>query len=156
MFGALLEIEMSKKCTPLRREAHFEVSVKNWQSRATFGRSDVVSHGRRKGLCTLPKVSKRADFVEVSTTTATTTATPLHNTTLQLQPQPQPHYITLIALHYTTLHSTNYTTLHSTSLHYPTLNLVTLHYTTLNYTSLQLELQQQLQPQLQLHYITLH
>ena len=28
--GALLEIEMSKKCTPLRREAHFEVkSVKN-------------------------------------------------------------------------------------------------------------------------------
>jgi len=29
-FGALLEVEMSKKCTPLWREAHFEVkSVKN-------------------------------------------------------------------------------------------------------------------------------
>ena len=28
--GALLEVEMSKKCTPLRREAHFEVKrVKN-------------------------------------------------------------------------------------------------------------------------------
>ena len=30
-FGALLEVEMSKKCTALWREAHFEVkSVKNW------------------------------------------------------------------------------------------------------------------------------
>ena len=25
MFGPLLEVEMSKKCTPLWREAHFEV-----------------------------------------------------------------------------------------------------------------------------------
>ena len=41
-FGALLEVEMSKKCTPLWREAHFEVkSVKNWRSRTTFGGSDV-------------------------------------------------------------------------------------------------------------------
>ena len=40
--GALLEVEMSKKCTPLWREAHFEVkSVKNWRSRTTFGGSDV-------------------------------------------------------------------------------------------------------------------
>ena len=31
ILGALLEVEMSKKCTPLWREAHFEVkSVKNW------------------------------------------------------------------------------------------------------------------------------
>ena len=30
--GPLLEVEMSKKCTPLWREAHFEVkSVKNWR-----------------------------------------------------------------------------------------------------------------------------
>ena len=41
-FGPLLEVEMSKKCTPLWREAHFEVkSVKNWRSRTTFGGSDV-------------------------------------------------------------------------------------------------------------------
>ena len=34
----LLEVEMSKKCTPLWREAHFQVkSVKNWLSRTTFG-----------------------------------------------------------------------------------------------------------------------
>ena len=43
MVGALLEVEMSKKCTPLWREAHFQVkkSVKNWRSRTTFGGSDV-------------------------------------------------------------------------------------------------------------------
>ena len=41
-FGPLLEVEMSKKCTPLWREAHFQVkSVKNWRSRTTFGGSDV-------------------------------------------------------------------------------------------------------------------
>ena len=41
-FGPLLEVEMLKKCTPLWREAHFQVkSVKNWRSRTTFGGSDV-------------------------------------------------------------------------------------------------------------------
>ena len=32
-------------------------SVLNWQVRSTFGRSDVVLRGRRKGLCTLSKVA---------------------------------------------------------------------------------------------------
>ena len=37
-FGPLLDVAMSKKCTPLWREAHLEVkSVKNWRSRSTFG-----------------------------------------------------------------------------------------------------------------------
>ena len=59
MLGPLLEIEMSKKCTPLWREAHVEVKLlKAPHGRATFGRSGVVSLGRRKGLCTLSKVSK--------------------------------------------------------------------------------------------------
>ena len=41
-FGPLLEVEMSKKCTPLWREAHFEVkSAKNWRSQTTFGSWDV-------------------------------------------------------------------------------------------------------------------
>ena len=40
--GALLEVQMSKRCTPLWREAHFEVkSVKKWRSQSTFGSSDV-------------------------------------------------------------------------------------------------------------------
>ena len=42
ILGPLLEVPMSKKCTPLWREAHFQVkSVKNWRSRTTFGGSDV-------------------------------------------------------------------------------------------------------------------
>ena len=57
--GPLLEVEMSKKCTPLWREAHFEVKMyKSHHARATCGGSDVVSRGRREGLCTSSKVSK--------------------------------------------------------------------------------------------------
>ena len=40
--GPLLEVEMSKKCTLLRREAHFEVKMyKAHQVRTTFGSWDV-------------------------------------------------------------------------------------------------------------------
>ena len=47
-FGPLLEVEMSKKCTQLWREAHFEVKMlKTPGVRTTFGRSDVVPRGRR-------------------------------------------------------------------------------------------------------------
>ena len=42
MVGALLEVAMSKKCTPLWREAHLEVKMhKTPHVRATFGSSDV-------------------------------------------------------------------------------------------------------------------
>ena len=55
----LLEVEMSKMRTPLWRQAHFEVKMhKAPHACATIGGSDVVSRGRRKGLSTLPKVSK--------------------------------------------------------------------------------------------------
>ena len=41
-FETLLEVEMSNKCTPLRRQAHFQVtSVKNLRSQTTFGSWDV-------------------------------------------------------------------------------------------------------------------
>ena len=51
ILGPLLEVQMSKKCTPLRREAHFQVkSAKDSGVRSTFGRSDVALRGRRKGL----------------------------------------------------------------------------------------------------------
>ena len=57
--GSLLEVEMSKKCTPLWREAHFEVKMyEAHHVRTTFGHSELVSRGRRKGLCTLSNVSK--------------------------------------------------------------------------------------------------
>ena len=58
---------MSKKCTPLWREAHFEVKMlKTRGVRTTFGGSDVVSRGRRRGLCTLSKVSKTCGFCSIS------------------------------------------------------------------------------------------
>ena len=41
-FGPLLEVEMSKKCTPLWREAHFQVKMyKTPQLRTAFGSCDV-------------------------------------------------------------------------------------------------------------------
>ena len=41
-FGPLFEVEMLKNCTPLWREAHFEVKMlKNWRSRSTFWSWDV-------------------------------------------------------------------------------------------------------------------
>ena len=42
IFGPLLEVKMSKKCTPLWREAHFQVKMyKTHQVRTTFGSWDV-------------------------------------------------------------------------------------------------------------------
>jgi len=103
--AALLEVDMSKKCTPLWREAHFEVKMlKAPHVHTTFGRSDVVScfnynHTRH--------------------------STPRHYNynyaTL--------HYTILITSHFTTLH---HTPLHYTALHYTTLHYTTLHYTTLH------------------------
>jgi len=47
------------RCTPLWREARFEVRMlKTLGVRTTFGRSDVVSRGSRKGLRTFSKMSK--------------------------------------------------------------------------------------------------
>ena len=67
MLGPLLEVEMSKKCTLLWREAHFEVKMyKAHHARTTFGRSDFVSRCKRKGLCTLSKMSKTWGFCSIS------------------------------------------------------------------------------------------
>ena len=42
MVGALLEVEISKKCTPLWCEAHFEIKMyKTHHGRSTFGNWDV-------------------------------------------------------------------------------------------------------------------
>ena len=55
--GQLLEVDMSRKCTPLWREARFQVNMlKTPHARTTFAGSTFVSRRRRKGLCILPKV----------------------------------------------------------------------------------------------------
>ena len=49
-FGALFEVEMLKNCTPLWREAHFQVKMlKIWGSQTTFWSSDVEQIARRCG-----------------------------------------------------------------------------------------------------------
>ena len=61
--GPLLEVEMSKKRTPLWRKAHM---LKAPGVRTIFGLSDIVPRGRRKGLWTLSKVSKTWGFCGIS------------------------------------------------------------------------------------------
>ena len=126
---------MSKKCTPLWREAHFEVKMlKTPGVRTTFEGSDVASRGRRKGLHLVKsehnvRVLKHFQLQP-----------PLHSITLHYNyKQLHLHYI---LLHYTPLHYTalNYTQVHYTTLHYTTLHSTTLHSTTLHSTTLQLQL----------------
>ena len=145
MFAPLLEVQISKKCTPLWREAHFQVKMyKTHQVRTTF-RCRFAS-GHYTTLYT-PLHYSTLHYTTLHNTTTTTTE--LHSTTL--------HYI---KLHYTTPH---YTTLHYTTLHYTTLYTphttvhytphTTVHYTTLHSTTLQLQLQNYTTT---LHYTPLH
>ena len=127
ILGPLLKVQMSKKCTPLWREAHFQVKMyKTPHVRATVGGSDVASlHYTTLHYTTLHYTALHY------TTLHNTTTTQLHSTTLHYT---KSHYTTL---HYTPLH---YTTLHYTAFHYTSLHYTTLHSTTLqlhNYTPLQ-------------------
>ena len=186
MFAPLLEVQMSKKCTPLWREAHFEVKMcKAHHSRTTFGSCDVEkvhavvarSTFRSQNVQSTPGSDHfwrfRCRFASLHYITLHYTPlhyAPLHYTTLHntTTTTTQLHSTTLhyTKLHYTTLH---YTTLHSTTLHYTTLHYLPLHFTTLHYTPLQLQLQLHNYTPLQysplhsttlnyttLHYITLH
>ena len=161
--GPLLEAAMSKKCTPLWREAHFEVKMyKTHHVRTIFGGSDVEKVHAVVARSTL--WSRNVKNTGVRTTFGGSDVTSLHYTTL--------HYTTIhsttlqyITLHYTPqhynynytttqLHSTtlqlqlhNYTPLHSTTLNYTTLHYTKLHSTTLHYTTLHY---------LPLHFSTLH
>ena len=161
MYGPLLEVEMSKKCTPLWREAHVQVKIyKARHLRTTFDGWDLVLRGRRKGFCTLSKVSKTWRFCSsfnynynYNTLHYTTVYyTTLHSTT--------PHYTTL---HYTTLHWTTlqyttlqYTTLDNTPLHYTTPQYTTLHYTTPQDTTLHCTTLHYITLRYSIYYTTLH
>ena len=115
-FGPLLEVEMSKKCTPLWREAHFEVKMyKTPHVRATFGGSDL-----EKVHAVVARSIFRSQNVQ-------NTRGSDHSWRFRCR-FASTHYTTG---HYTTLHSStlHYTTLHSSTLHY-----IKLHYTTLHYT----------------------
>ena len=126
------KLRCRKKCTPLWREARFEVKTLKHHM---FAPLLEVQMSKK---CT--PLLREAHFEvkmlktpEVRTTFGGSDVASLRFTTL--------HYTTL---HYTPLH---YTTLHSTTLHYTKLHYTKLHYTTLHYTTL---------PSTTLHYITLH
>ena len=153
MFGPLLEVEMSKKCTPLLREAHVQVKMyKTHHVRTTFGSWDVEkvhtvvarstfrSQKWKKNQGTghfwtlrcrfawqaqgiLHLAKSEQNWWFCSIYNYCHRYSPLHFTTL--------HYT---QLHYTT--STTTTTLNYTTpitLHYP--NYITLHYI-IHYTTL--------------------
>ena len=153
ILGPLLEVEMSKKCTPLWREAHFEVKMyKTLGVRTTFGGSDVEKVHAVVARSTFRsqnvKNTRGSDhfwrfrFRFTTIHYITLHYTPLHSITVHYMTQHYNHNYTTtlhytplheITLHYTTFH---YTPLHYTTLHYTTLHSTTLHYTTLHYTTL--------------------
>ena len=129
-FGPLLKVEMSKKCTPLWREAHFEVKV--------FKRDGVgallgvqmwfcVAGARDSASC--QKWANTWGFC--SSFNYKHHYTTLHHTTITTTNTTSLHDTTLLVLHYATLH---YTQLHN----------ATLCYTTLTTPTVQLQLQLQL------------
>ena len=176
MLGPLLEVQMSKKCTPLWREAHFQVKMyKTLHVCATFGGSDVEKVHAVVARSTFPsenvqntpcsdhfwrfrcrKSARRCGAKHISKSKCTKHQgfRPLLEVQMSLRFTTL-HYITLhsttlhsITLHYITQHY-NYTPLHSTTLnsHYNTLHYTRLHSTTLHYTTLHY---------LPLHFTTLH
>ena len=173
ILGPLLEVEMSKKCTPLWREAHFQVKMyKTHQLRTTFGSWDVEKVHAVVARSTfrsqnVKKTQNSDHFWRFRCRFAALHDTTLHYTTLRSTTL---HYITqhynynytttlhYTPLHYTTLHNTtlHYTTLHYTTLHYTALPSTTLHYITLHSTTLQLQLQLQLHNYTPLQYTPLH
>ena len=166
MSAPLLEVQMSKKCMPLWREAHFEVKMhKTPHVRATFGGSSsdvekvhaVVAQSTFRSQHV--KNTRGSDhfwafrcrfawqargIVQLVTSEQNEGVLSIFNYNHHYT-----HYTTTtttpsLQFHNTTLHSItfNYTTLPYITLHYITTHYITLHYTTL--------------PSTTLHYITLH
>ena len=150
-FGALLEVAMSKKCTPLWCEAHFQVKMlKTSHGRTTFEGSDVFLRGRRKGCCTLPKVSKKWGVCGIfkNDGRSGTFEEDLQRCMSRGRRSARDMFIREVRSgRWFPERRSGRSTLHSLHHTAPQLQLQ-LHYT--NYTTLQL------QRQLQLHYTTLH
>ena len=151
---------MSKKCTPLWREAHFEVQMcKTLGVRTTFGSSDLEKVRAVVARSTFRsqnvKNTRGSDhFWRFRCRFAWQAQGIVHlvkseqnvRILLHFQLQPPLHHTTL-QLHYTTTTTTTTPSLHSSTLHYTTLHSITLNYITLHYITLHYT---------PLHYITLH
>ena len=167
---------MSKKCTPLWREAHFEVKMYKTTCSRHFWRIRCGKSARRCGAkhISKSKCTKHHMFAPLLEVPMWKKCTPLwREAHVEVKMYKTLHVratfggsdvaslrfttIHYIALHYTTLHYATLPTLHytpqhynynyTTTLHYTPLHSTTLNYTTLHYTAL---------PSTTLHYITLH
>ena len=162
-FGPLLEVEMSKKCTPLWREAHF------WKLRCRksarrcgakhISKSKCTKHHMFAPLLEVRMLKKctplwreahfevkmyktphvRATFggSDVEKVHAVVKRSTFPSQNVKKKHRGSDHFwrfrCRCASRHYTTGH---YTTLHSSTLHYTTLHSSTLHYTKLHYTTL--------------------
>ena len=137
MFAPPLEVAMSKKCTPLWCEAHFQVKMyKAPHVRATFGGSDVEKVQVVVARSTFPsqnvqntpwsdhfwklrcrKSARRCGTKDISKSKCTKH----HMFAPLLEVQ--------MSLRFKTLHYRTFNTLHSSTLHYTKLHYTTLHYT---------------------------
>ena len=162
--GPLLEVEMSKKCTPMWREAHFQVKMyKAHQGRTTFGSWDVEKVHAVVARSTFPSQNEqntpfsdhfwklrcpKSDAVGARSTFRSQNVKSTRGSD---------HFwrfrCPFASLHYTTSH---YTTLPSTTLHYITLHYTTLHYTTTTSTTTTTQLHSTTLHYTPLHSTTLH
>ena len=152
---------MSKKRTPLWREARFQVKMlKTLGVRTTFGRCDVEkvhtvvaqstfrSENAQNTPCSDHFWRFRCRFAWQAQGIVHLVKSQQNVMVLwHFQLQPPLHHTTLpyLTLHYN--YNYTFTTFHYTTLHYTTLHSITLNYTTLHYTTLH---------STTLHYITLH
>ena len=149
--GPLLEVEMSKKCTPLWREAHFQVKMhKTHHCRTTFGSWDVkkvhAAVARSIFWSQNVKNTRGSDHFWrfICRKSARLFGAKMCEAHFQVKMLKAPGFriafggsdvasLRFTTLHYTTLH---YTTLHNTTLHNTTTTTTQLHSTTLHYAPL--------------------
>ena len=180
--GPLLAVEMSKKCTPLWRKAHFQVKMyKTHQVRTTFGswdvekvhavvaRSTFLSENVQNTMGSdhfwrfrCRKSARRCGAKHISKWKCTKH----HMFALWREAHFEVKMFKTLgvrttfggsdvaSLHYTTLHYTtlHYATLQDITLHYTPVHYITLHYTPVHSTTLNYTKPHYITP----HYITLN
>ena len=169
--GPLLQVEMSKKCTPLWREAHFEVKMyKTHHCRTTFASWDV-----EKAHAVVARSTFRSENVQntrgsdhfwrhfevkmLKTLGFRTTFQGSDVASRGRDCAPCQKWAKrggFVAFSTTTTTTPHYTPIRYTQLHSITLNYTTLHYTTLHSTTLFTTLHYTTLPSTTLHYTTLH
>ena len=163
--GPLLEVTMSKKCTPLWREAHFQVKMyKTHHVRTTFGGSDVEKVHAVLARSTFPsqnvqntprsdhfwrfrcrKSARRcgAKHISKSKCTKHTMFGPLLEVQMSLRVAGARDFAPCQKRAkfegfeaFSTTTTLHHTTLHYITLHYTTRHYLPLHFTTLHYATL--------------------